>query len=325
MAMLRMPLPLGCLGLVVLFALLAVPGRAADSTAPAAAQTVEPAALLGLTRADVIALRGKPTGERQRGDLLVMVYADGTRIELRNDQVVAVNGASGGAGQIVGADGTRYVPGADGNIQRPVEISDPAASAAAEPAPQPGTGPAPTSVTESDGDLEEAFAGADGAGDPELMPSEAIRAIEQHLEQAEQAAEAGPEEPARLPPALHVAATLFGAAFRFGLIVVVLRAALHVMGVPFYWPDLLKVSLLYLAVRETLAALGELGGWWEFIPLFRLQEVISFLVLACSLTWFKIAGSGITALRIAVAAKVVVYVLMLIVAFLITLALSALR
>lgn len=322
-----MPLPLGCLVLVVLLSAFPLPSLAADTAAPAAAQAPTPEMLIGLTRAEVVALRGKPSGERQRGEVLLMVYPDGTRIELRNDQVVAVNGSAAGAGQIVGADGKLYVPGADGNIQRPVEISEPPPTDDAAPAAVPArdAGPAAASSAEAEDAAAEMVSGAHGTEGGEIMPTEAIRAIEQHLEQSEQAAEAGPEQPPQPPRALQVAASLFGAAVRFGLIIAVLRTALHVMGVPFYWPDLLKVSLLYLAVREVLAALGELGGWWEFIPLFRMQEVISFLILACSLTWFKIAGSGITALRIAVAAKIVVYVLMLIFAFLITLALSSLR
>ena len=298
---------------------------ALGSLAAASGDTSKPVAaadLVGLTREDVVALRGKPSGERARADgSVLLVYPDGTKIELRDGRVFAATGA--GAAQIVGADGTRYVPGADGNIQRPVVMVGSTDAAAEGPKPE-------VSAPSADG---EAAADDDADLPPGATAPPSIAAVDAALAErladpddadTDDAGTFDDEESEEAPAGLRIVAFLVGTIIRFGLVVLVLRLALHFVGVPFFWPDLLKVALLYLAVHEVLSGLGELGGWWEFVPLFRIDEVISFIVLACSLTWFKIAGSGITALKVAVATKVVVFGLMLVVGLLVTLAMSAL-
>lgn len=273
--------------------------------AAAAADGVAPADLVGLTRDEVIAARGKPSGERARADgSILMIYPDGTKFELRDGRVATAGGAGGGA-EIVGADGTRYVPGADGNIQRPVTIVEPAAPAGPEAVAGDAAvsgAPAPTAE--------------DAAGDslppgatppPSVDPAEAMAAGEL----PDLAQDFGEEDEPEPSAAAKAVGFFIEAVLRFGLVVLVLRIALNVVGVPFLWPDLLKVALLYLAVYEVMSGLASLGGLWEFIALFRLESIVSFLVLACSLTWFKIAGSGLTALKIGVATGAVMYFLML--------------
>jgi len=292
-----------------------VPVRAAD---PVAAE--KPAALpglIGLTREDVIAVRGKPSGERDRGETRLMVYPDGTKIELRDGFVVSVSGGTGA--EIIGADGTRYVPGADGNIQRPVQVTEVpvAADAGAGGVPSVAASTPAGALASEDEDL---LSDTPPGARIELPPGSPGAVLEKHIEAMED-----PEEDP--PPSLAKTLLVFGidVVFRFGLAVLVLRLALHFVGVPFFWPDLMKVALLYLAVRETMHGLGALEGLWEFIPLFKLDDAVSFLVLACSLTWFKIAGSGLTALKIAVMTKAVILGLMLAVGLAVTFGLSAMQ
>jgi hypothetical protein len=153
-----------------------------------------------------------------------------------------------------------------------------------------------------------------------LPPGSPGAALEEHVEDMEDFE----EEP---PPSLAKRLLVLGIeiVFRFGIAVLVLRLSIHLVGVPFFWPDLLKVAVLYLAVREVMHGLGGLGGWWEFIPLFRLDDATSFIILACSLTWFKIAGSGLTALKIAAMTKFVIVGLMLAVGLAVTFGLSAMQ
>lgn len=283
---------------------------AAEEKTPAA--PVQPASLVGLTRDEVVVLRGKPSGERARADgSVVMVYPDGAKLELREGRVVAVTG-TGGA-EIVGADGTRYVPGTDGNIQRPLVVTDSPPVSATDAAPPAAAVAAteepvakPAADTAMDEDMEDA--------------SSPTAALEKHVEEMEDPEE---EPPPSLAKTLLVLVIEIG--FRFGIAVLVLRLSIHFVGVPFFWPDLLKVAVLYLAVREVMHGLGGLGGWWEFIPLFKLDDVVSFIVLACSLTWFKIAGSGLTALKIAAMTKFVIVGLMLAVGLAVTFGLSAMQ
>ncbi|MBE2216415.1 MAG: hypothetical protein IAE82_21260 [Opitutaceae bacterium] len=288
----------------------------AAKSEPAPAPAIPPASLIGLSRDEVVAARGKPTGERARADgSILMVYADGAKIELRDGRVVSVTGIGGA--EIVGADGTRYVPGADGNIKRPVIVSDvsaadaaEAASSAAEAGATGGAALKPAAAVAVAEDEDADDAGADAPGG----------AIEKFVEDAED-----PEE--EPPPSLVKTLLVLGidVVFRFAFAVLVLRLSIHFVGVPFFWPDLLKVAVLYLAVREVMHGLGGLGGWWEFIPIFKLDDVTSFIILACSLTWFKIAGSGLTALKIAAMTKFVIVGLMLAVGLAVTFGLSAMQ
>ena len=291
----------------------AVPVRAADPVP--AEKPAAPPSLIGLTREEVIAVRGKPSGERDRGEIRLMVYPDGTKIELRDGYVVTVSGGTGA--EIIGADGTRYVPGVDSNIQRPVQVTEVPVAADAGAGEVP---PAPASTPTGAPEDEDLVSDAPPGARIELPPGSPGAALEDHVEAMEDAEE---EE----PPSLAKTLLVFGidVVFRFGLAVLVLRLALHFVGVPFFWPDLMKVALLYLAVRETIHGLGALEGLWEFIPLFKLDDVVSFVVLACSLTWFKIAGSGLTALKIALMTKAVILGLMLAVGLAVTFGLSAMQ
>jgi len=284
---------------------LVVPYSWAADPAPAPAPAAAPATLVGLTRDDVIAVHGKPSGERTRGDTVLMVYPDGMRIELREGRVISVSGVTAATGgEIVGADGTRYVPGADGNIQRPVEIIEAGTRTAATGAPESDGADTPAEDAEdADADLPPG-----GTAPPSV---DAARAAAQAAV-AEDLAEYEEDESAdELSPGMKLVAGIVGAVLHFGLTVLVLWIAIRMVGVPYFWPDLLKVAGLYVAVHGALTSLAELGGYWEFITLFRAQEVVSFLVLACSLTWFKIAGNGITALKIAAGTKVALVALML--------------
>jgi len=273
----------------------------AADPAPVPTPASMPATLVGLSRAEVIAARGKPSGERSRGDLLLMVYPDGTRIELREGRVVSVSGGAGD--EIVGADGTRYVPGVDGNIQRPVEIIEPGAAAATDARQEEVDAASAEGADDLDADLPPG-----GTAPPSVDAARraAEDAVADDLDDFDES-----DDEDDIPPLYKLIGGLIGAVLHFVLTVLVLRIAVQVIGVPFFWADLLKVAVLYVAVHGLLLSLAELGGYWEFITLFRAQEVISFLVLACSLTWFKIAGNGITALKIAAASKIALVALML--------------
>ncbi len=299
--------------LALVWLLAVASGLAADPATPLPPAAVN---MIGLGREDVIALLGKPTGERQRGGELIMVYADGKRVVLRDGAVVAVSG--GAAGEIIGADGAKYVPGADGTPvkQAPSAPAAPPAEVVVPEATKPAALVKPA-------DLE-----APSVADPDVPPGTeqvlpagfATKQLEDHVEAME-----NPEEPEPTSPAKIILVFVVGVAFRFGLTVLVLRLAVHVIGVPFLWPDLLKVALLYLATHAFMEGLGALGGLWEFIPLFKLDDVVSFVILACSLTWFKVAGSGLTALKIAAATKFVVLGLMLAVGLALTFGLSSMQ
>lgn len=259
---------------------------------PAAEPTSPRPNLVGLDRSDVVAVLGRPSGERQRGDTLIMIYPDGTRLELLAGKVVAVSGGS--TGEIIGSDGTKYVPGEDGNLQRPV-TSGPQT---AVPAPDAPAVPAATDET-VEGDLPPGTE----RDYPDGLPIEDLEKFVESMEDPEE------EEPESVKK--RILALGLEIVFHFGFTVLVLRIAVQVVGVPFFWPDLLKAAVLYLSVYMVMQGLGELGGLWEFIPIFRLDDLVSLIILACSLTWFKVAGSGLTALKIAVATKFVTLGLML--------------
>jgi len=93
--------------------------------------------------------------------------------------------------------------------------------------------------------------------------------------------------------------------------VVLLAMAFRWVGLPFLVRDLFKVALLSIAVSAGVSGLGSLGGHWQWLQLFRADEVIGFVVLAVALFRFKLVRTGITALRIAVATKVASYFLMI--------------
>lgn len=274
--------------------------------------------LVGLGRADVLASLGQPQSTLRRGDKELLIYPEGVQVELRGDKVVGFKG--GPQAVIVAADGTRFLPHADGRLRRYEEPAAEAAPAAgvvatdaatipdaavqnAAPAPEPASATAPAPAEKPATAEEEAR--ELGAISPAVVPAGAM------MDPAEFIAGQGTDQ-ARPPPrwVAWVSAGL-GLGLHFGIALAVLAVALKIVGLPFYLPDLLKACALYLVVREGLHSVGGLGGAWTFIPLFRIDDGISLLALAVLLFRFKIALSGLTALKVAAATKVATYVLMI--------------
>jgi hypothetical protein len=127
------------------------------------------------------------------------------------------------------------------------------------------------------------------------------------------------------PPWVGVATECLGMLLRFGLVVLVLSLTMKWMELPFYWPDLMKVSVLYVAVREIVHGLGGLGGMWELLRIFRIDEGVGFFALAILLYRFGVTRDGLTALKIAAATKLVTYFLMIGAMLALTFGLLALR
>jgi hypothetical protein len=278
------------------------PAPAVDSAPPpASTASVMTPDLVGLSRADVVAVLGRPTAEREAGDVMIMLYANGVRVELRQDAVVAVRGSSS-TGEIIGADGARYVPGADGRVRR-VDSPVPA-DAAALPEPDQAAGGGTTGLPMDTVDIEEDEGFSTGAEEGPVGGA-LMKELEEHVEAME-----NPQAEEPVSATKQVLIFALGVVFRFGFTLLVLRIAVHVVEIPFFWPDLTKVAGLCLAVHAFMEGLAELGGLWEFITLFALDDIVTFIILACSLTWFKVAGSGLTALKIAAATQFVVIGLM---------------
>jgi hypothetical protein len=213
---------------------------------------------------------------------------------------------------MIGADGTRYYPGADGNIRRatsgsPAKAQDRSASASAVRPPD-------TTAEE-----EDPFSTFDQPAGPVLnvldSPGLAESISTELLESAP-----SPEP----PPGAAVLNFALLAVLRLGAQLLLLRLTFAFMEMPVLWGDLLKVAFLNFAVHQSLSFLGQQPGVWELIPVFRVDSVVSYLILACSLKWFKIASCGVTALKIASATSVVLYFLMLGLAVAVSFALPAL-
>lgn len=292
-----------------------------------AAAASPPASLLGLTRAEVIAALGKPTGERQRGEWVVMVYPDGTRLELREGRVAAV---SGRGAEIIAADGTRYAAGDDGNLARPIRVnerltdaadgavvSSPAATSSPEDevpqAVSPPASPDPVAAeaelpedVESDAELDL----PEGANAPPSVKAAEEAARQQVALELDAFSTFDDEAGAEVSPVVAVLGFLVLAMIRFILAVFVLWIALRIVGLSFFWGDLLKVALLYVAVHGAMNSLGALGGLWEFVRIFRMDDIVGMIVLTCSLTWFKVVVSGLTALKVGAPGTLAIVMLM---------------
>lgn len=260
--------------------------------------------LTGRSRVEVEQHLGKAASVLRRGEVEILVFADGTRVELRNGEVISTRG---NAGEIVAADGTRYTVDATGMVRTERMAAQLQHASAAEAS-------AVEQVVSSD---------SQAADEPaEVAPVEAeVATPEQEIEhpglalaaEAEKMlklAEGGEEDvpESAAPPWV---GQLIGVGAHFAIVAIVLSLSLKWVGIPFVWWDLARVSVVYLAVRELFHGLGGLGGHWEFIRLFRVDELVSFVALSILLYRFKVVLSGLSALKVAAATKFVSYMLMI--------------
>lgn len=309
----------------VLAALLACAGAAALAQTT---RTLTEDDLLGLTRIDVVRSLGKPQSTARRGDKEILLFSSGARVELRGDEVISFQGSP--TAVITAADGTRYLPGADGNIQRAdgqslVEVrrreTPPGPPAELPASENPGADEAPIPEALAEPSIDPA--GPDGAPAAQLAEEGGGLTTAPALDQkipgtkvtVENYLETGhllPGEEEKPPAWVTVASEAVGMGLRFVLVIVILGLAIRWVGLPFYWPDLIKVSALYVAVREVMHGLGGFGGLWEFIRIFRVEEGIGYLAMMFFLYKFGVCREGITALKIATATKIVTYFLMMI-------------
>lgn len=309
---LRLLLALALWGAVVLSGLSAASRSDTLVVAPATE-----ADWLGRTRDDVLATLGKPLSALQRGEVEVLMYANDVRVEIRHDVVVAFRGGRGPA--IVASDGTRYHATARGKVERVLPAAAPGrekdesgvatvpAGSAASPSP---SSEVPEVPPDSQADDIEAMTDplAAGSGDfvhPFATAAEELadRGLLPHTAEKSEA------------PGWHWWVTEIGSVLlRLGFAVLILRIAISWVELPCYLPDVLKVSVLFVVIREGIHGLSQMGGHWQWIELFRLADVASFFGLSILLVQFKIALSGLTALKIAIATVGASYFLMLIVA-----------
>lgn len=276
--------------------------------------------LLGRSRSELEEVLGKPNSRLRRGDGEVLVFGDGVRIEMRDDRVVSVRGGS--FGEIIVGDGIRYTIDEKGKATSSKQSTSVVQT---EPAPLPevavaSSEPATTDAATLDATVAEEATVAEaqvvGAGDLALVhaaehPEEALatsnpavaRLLAGHDEEIETAD--------REPPGAAWVGTLTKMVLHLTVVLVILAVALKWLGLPYVWSDLAKVGVLTVAVREGLHGLGGLGGNWEMLRLFRIDEVISFIALAVALFRFKVVLTGLTALKVAAATKSVAYMLMI--------------
>ncbi len=288
----------------------------AEATSDAA---VADASLLGRTRAEAEAVLGRPNSALRRGDGEVLIFGDGARVELRDGRIVAVR--DGSFGEIVAADGTRYVVDnrgairSDGEapaIEEAREINE--AGTARFPTARAGAGaPAEASVGEGESPpaIDEDLALVRAAEHPEESVFAAHPEVGRLLAAQKLSMAADEETGPQAPEASDQVEWAIGVALHLAIILVVLALSLKWIGLPYVWADLVKVGVLTLVVREAIHALGGLGGNWEMIRLFRAGECVSFFALATLLFRFKVALSGLTALKVAAATKLVSYLLMM--------------
>lgn len=296
--------------------------------------------LIGSTRDEAVALLGRPLSALQRGDTEVLMYADNVRLEIRNGEVVSHR--SGNAAVLVKSDGTRYAPSDRGKVTR---LAGPAAAEEAEEVEEASSAVAPASSSagaasgaaeeegdvEQEEDLDEPVASEDedveSAGGYATSAADASTDSDmQLLKMADNYAEHGvltDEEIKPEPSWVSAVSAIVGGLFHFGFTVIILRMAITFVDLPCYMPDVLKVSALYVVIREGVDGLGGLGGHWEWLRLFRAADVLSFFALCILLFQFKIALQGITALKIAVATKVATFILMILVGLALTFGLAA--
>ncbi|MGH8018808.1 MAG: hypothetical protein ACREIA_11030 [Opitutaceae bacterium] len=273
------------------------------------------ASLLGLTRAEVEAVLGRPNSALRRGDSEVLIFGEGARVELRDGRVAAIRGGS--FGEIVAADGTRYIVDQEGAARSAAAAAD----FATEEVKETGTIEAARAVAapaevaappEQAAVVDEDLALIHAAEHPEEVVMAAHPEVGRLLAAQQQTTLAAERQAA---PQAGKTSVWFewaiGAGLHLAIVIAVLSLSLKWLGLPFVWADLVKVGVLTLVVRETIYALGGLGGNWEMLRLFRVGECASFIVLAVLLFRFKVALSGLTALKVAAATKLVSYLLMI--------------
>jgi hypothetical protein len=311
-------------------------------SAIACAQTATPLAeadIIGLTRADVVRSLGKPQSTARRGEKEILIYANGARVELLGDEVISFQGSP--TAVIIDEDGTRYIPGADGKVRRAdgqiiARVRTNEKPVAAEPTAEGVSTEALPDSQAGAGDLPASPSPGDAAAATKPVADEQVFSTVPNLDQkipgskttVEKYLETGqivPEEQKKPPAWVGWVGEAIGMALRFGFVVLVLSLAIRWVGLPFYWPDLMKVSALYVAVREAMHGLGGFGGLWEFIRIFKIADGVSYLALMFFLWKFRVVIKGITALKIATATALVTYFLMMILMLALTFVLMALR
>ena len=288
---------------------------------------------IGHTRAEVVATLGKPNSALHRGDTEVLMFPNEVRVEIRADQVVVFR--SGTGAMIVARDGTRYTPSDRGKVTKLDEAT--AAGVGAPPPPAPAPKQAATAdeateaaavVEETEQDTVDETAAAEAATDAMVAPSSggATDQDTQLLKMAENYEDHGKltEHEVKPPPAwFGPVRSIVAGLLRFGFAFLILRIAISWVGLPCYLPDVAKVSFLYVVIREAVDGLGLLGGYWEFIGLFMVPDVVGSLAQAVLLYRFKIVHTGITALKIVAMTQGVTYFLMLVVGLALTIGLGA--
>lgn len=277
----------------------------------------ESSELLGASRGDIIRAFGQPENTLRKGDVDLLVYADGVRIEIKDDTVIRYRGPVGSG--MLTRGGTEYAAGDDGNVRKP---------AAPEVKPEPGivVGESePPSDVEDEEPVDEPLVGEaeaapyDPESDPEGIYDEAGAQAQKFLE--DMGLEAEPEPP---PPWVSVVTTTIGLFFRAVFVLLVLRLTLAWMGRPCYFPDLIKISLLYTAMFAAIQGLGGMGGNWEFLHFFRVAEIVGMFALSIMLYSFEVTKDGLTALKIAAANALITHFVMLAIGIVIVLAIGAL-
>jgi hypothetical protein len=278
--------------------------------------------LIGASRGDVMRAFGEPESTLQKGDIDLLIYPDGVRIEIQDDVVINYRGSVGSG--IISRGGTEYTAGEDGNVHKakPVEIELPKPEAAAEPevaAPEPPEAD-PVVVEESEASnetpasepiveevaTEETPPAAKEEMDPDHLYEDASAEAEKYLEGFGVA-----EEPEPPSPATIAVREIVQFVARFGFALLILRITLAWLGRPAYFPDLIKVSLIYTAIRAAIHEVGTFEGSWQFINIFEVPDIVAFFSLAVLLFRFGVTKDGLTALKIAAATIMVTYFLMI--------------
>lgn len=279
--------------------------------------------LLGASRGDVMRAFGEPENTLRKGDVDVLMYPDGVRIEIRDDVVIDYRGSVGSG--ILSRGGTEYAAGEDGNVheaeQKEIEQTAPAPEAEVVPAESPME----SAVVEPIVDEPEAIVekSADEPLTGEIVAEENQQVVETEMNPDhlydDAAAQAGKylegfgavKEPEPPPKSATAVRTTIQVVARFCFALLILRITLGWLGRPFYFPDLVKVSLLYTAIRGGIHGIGSLGGQWQFINIFEVPDILAFLALAIMLFKFDVTKDGLTALKIAGATVAVLYFLMM--------------
>lgn len=272
--------------------------------------------LVGLTRTAVAEQLGKPQSTLHRGDREILVYANGDRVELIGEQVVAHHPKFEGA--VITRDGARYRASPGGTLAlTPADPSVPAASPQLEGTATATEAAPPADNTVAD-ERYQPIAGSQLPATENDLPGVA------DLDPAKLKENLGFEESAPPPSWAKPVSSIVGMTARFAIMFVILQIALKWVGQPYYVPDILKTSALYVVVRDGMHALGGLGGMWEMIPLFRVDEIVGLIALALLLFKTEVTRSGLTAMKIAFATHMVTLGLMLAVGLVMTFGLAML-